>query len=163
MARTVLRRLTLRDFRSYAGATLELDGRPVALSGANGAGKTNLLEAVSYLAPGKGLRGASVAELGRRLPGEATGRAWSVAAVIEGPQGEVRLGTGLECVADDLRPSRGLSGAPQDDEVWGDFAATRYPEEGSARDRLEARSPLTRPPTPPSGPHGRRDAYSPAG
>ena len=96
MARTVLRRLTLTDFRSYTQATLELDGRAVALFGPNGAGKTNLLEAVSYLAPGKGLRGASVSDLGRRQPGEATGRAWSVAATLEGAGGEVRVGTGLE-------------------------------------------------------------------
>ena len=96
MARTVLRRLTLTDFRSYTQTSLELDGRAVALFGPNGAGKTNLLEAVSYLAPGKGLRGASVSELGRRQPGEATGRAWSVAATLEGGGGEVRVGTGLE-------------------------------------------------------------------
>ena len=96
MARTVLRRLTLRDFRSYSDAALELDGRPVALSGLNGAGKTNLLEAVSYLAPGKGLRGAAVAELGRRMPGETAGRAWSVATVVQVPGAEARLGTGVE-------------------------------------------------------------------
>ena len=98
MARTVLRRLTLRDFRSYTDAALELDGRPVVLSGANGAGKTNLLEAVSYLAAGRGLRGATVAELGRRAPGEPAGRAWSVAAVVEGPDGDIRLGTGVDDV-----------------------------------------------------------------
>ncbi len=94
--RAALRRLTLTDYRSYEQATLALDGRPVVLFGANGAGKTNLLEAVSYLAPGKGMRGAAVAELGRRRPGEATGRAWSVAAVLEGPDGEARVGTGVE-------------------------------------------------------------------
>ncbi len=96
MARTVLRRLALRDFRSYADAALELDGRPVALSGLNGAGKTNLLEAVSYLAPGRGLRGAAVAELGRRTPGEVAGRAWSVATGVQDAGEEVRLGTGVE-------------------------------------------------------------------
>ena len=99
MARTVLRRLTLRDFRSYTEAVLALDGRPVALFGLNGAGKTNLLEAVSYFAPGKGLRGAAVAELGRRAPGEAVGRAWSVMAMAEGALGEVRVGTGVEDAA----------------------------------------------------------------
>ena len=99
MARTVLRRLTLRDFRSYSDASLELDGRPLALSGLNGAGKTNLLEAVSYLAPGKGLRGAAVAELGRRAPGEAAGRAWSVATGVQGEGGDIRLGTGVETAA----------------------------------------------------------------
>ena len=35
------------------------DGRPVALFGANGAGKTNILEAVSLLSPGRGLRRAA--------------------------------------------------------------------------------------------------------
>ena len=96
MARTVLRRLTLRDFRSYSDASLELDGRPVALSGLNGAGKTNLLEAVSYLAPGKGLRGTSVLELGRRMPGEPSGRAWSVSTMVQAADAEARLGTGVE-------------------------------------------------------------------
>jgi DNA replication and repair protein RecF len=96
MARTVLRRLGLRDFRSYDDAALPLDGRPVALFGANGAGKTNLLEAISYFAPGKGLRGSGVAELGRRMPGEGLGRAWSVAARLDGPEGELQVGTGVE-------------------------------------------------------------------
>ena len=94
--RAVLTHLTLTDFRSYERAELALDGRPAFLFGANGAGKTNLLEAVSLLAPGRGLRGAAIAEIGRRLPGEAQGRAWSVAARVEGADGETRLGTGLE-------------------------------------------------------------------
>src|SRR5690606_35642989 len=47
--------------------------------------------------PGRGLRGAPVAELGRREPGEATGRAWAVAATLAGPDGdEVKLGTGVQ-------------------------------------------------------------------
>ena len=52
--RARLRRLTLTDFRSYARLDLALDGRPVAFSGANGAGKTNILEAISMLSPGRG-------------------------------------------------------------------------------------------------------------
>jgi DNA replication and repair protein RecF len=96
MARAVLRRLILTDYRSYARADLRLEGRSVYLFGANGAGKTNLMEAVSYLSPGRGLRGSAVAEVGRRLPGEASGRSWSVAATVETPDGEVRLGTGVE-------------------------------------------------------------------
>jgi len=91
-----LTRLTLTDFRSYARAELPLDGRPVFLVGPNGAGKTNLLEAVSLLTPGRGLRGASISELGRRQPGEAQGRAWAVAAVVAADDGETRLGTGVE-------------------------------------------------------------------
>jgi len=94
--RTALIRLTLTDFRSYAAAELALDGRPVWLAGPNGAGKTNLLEAVSFLIPGRGLRGASIAEVGRRLPGEAVGRAWAVSATIDVEGDQTRLGTGVE-------------------------------------------------------------------
>jgi len=93
---TRLRRLALTDFRSYERADLVLDGRPVFLFGPNGAGKTNLLEAISLLFPGRGLRGASIAEVGRRLPGETQGRAWSVAAELEGDDEPVRMGAGTE-------------------------------------------------------------------
>jgi DNA replication and repair protein RecF len=91
-----LRRLSLTDFRSYERAELGLDGRPVYLFGANGAGKTNLLEAISLLSPGRGLRGAAIAEIGRRLPGEAQGRAWAVSAGVEGDEGIQTVGTGVE-------------------------------------------------------------------
>jgi DNA replication and repair protein RecF len=96
MPRAVLKRLSLTDFRSYERAELELGGGPVVLFGANGAGKTNLLEAVSYLAPGKGLRGATAADVGRRMPHETGGRAWAVSTTIETDDGEIRLGTGTE-------------------------------------------------------------------
>ena len=98
LTRTVLRHLALTDFRSYGGAELPLDGRPVFLFGPNGAGKTNLLEAVSLLSPGRGLRGSAIAELGRRQPGEAQGRAWSVSARLSDGDGELQIGTGIESV-----------------------------------------------------------------
>jgi DNA replication and repair protein RecF len=97
MSRAALTELALTDFRSYAAASLVLDGRSVFLFGSNGAGKTNVLEAVSLLSPGKGLRGAAMAEVGRRSPGEAVGRAWSVSSLLDTGDGEpVRLGTGAE-------------------------------------------------------------------
>jgi DNA replication and repair protein RecF len=96
VTRAALIHLTLTDFRSYGRAELALDGRAVWLTGPNGAGKTNLLEAISLLTPGRGLRGSSLAEVGRRLPGEAQGRAWAVAAVLDHDGEEVRLGTGTE-------------------------------------------------------------------
>ncbi len=58
--------LRLGLFRSHQKTRLALDGRPVAIFGANGAGKTNILEAVSMLSPGRGLRRASSDELIRR-------------------------------------------------------------------------------------------------
>lgn len=88
--------LTLTDFRSYASATLPIEAGSVVLHGPNGAGKTNLLEALSLFTPGKGLRGASAPEMGRREPGEATGRAWAVAALLTDGEGETRLGTGVQ-------------------------------------------------------------------
>ncbi|MEO6339191.1 MAG: DNA replication/repair protein RecF [Caulobacteraceae bacterium] len=96
MSRAALDSLSLTDFRSYARADLRPEGRSVYLFGANGAGKTNLLEAASLLAPGKGLRGVAVGEIGRREPGEATGRAWAVSAVVASDDGETRIGAGLE-------------------------------------------------------------------
>ncbi|MBV8938997.1 MAG: AAA family ATPase, partial [Alphaproteobacteria bacterium] len=47
-----IRSLSLSHFRNYERLALELNGRSVVLIGENGAGKTNLLEAVSFLAPG---------------------------------------------------------------------------------------------------------------
>ncbi len=88
--------LTLTDFRSYAAATLSIEAASVVLHGPNGAGKTNVLEALSLFTPGKGLRGASAPEMGRREPGEATGRAWAVAAVLTDGEHETRLGTGVQ-------------------------------------------------------------------
>jgi DNA replication and repair protein RecF len=72
-------RLTLTDFRSYASATIEPGPGFVLLFGENGAGKTNLLEAVSMLAPGRGLRGASLSEMARK----GGSGAWAVAAVLD--------------------------------------------------------------------------------
>ncbi|MFP5329531.1 MAG: DNA replication/repair protein RecF [Alphaproteobacteria bacterium] len=59
-------RLSLTDFRSYADALIEPGPGFVLLYGDNGAGKTNLLEAVSLLSPGRGLRGAALSEMARR-------------------------------------------------------------------------------------------------
>lgn len=74
-----LRELTLSHFRSHRRAELALDGRPVAIFGRNGAGKTNILEAVSLLSPGRGLRRAASDEIVRRP--EALG--WKVTAILQ--------------------------------------------------------------------------------
>ena len=58
-------RLALTNFRSYADATIDVASGLVILTGENGAGKTNILEALSLLAPGKGLRGATLSEMAR--------------------------------------------------------------------------------------------------
>jgi len=74
-----LREVTLSHFRSHVRAVLALDGRPVAIYGRNGAGKTNILEAVSLLSPGRGIRRAANDEIARRP--QALG--WKVTAVLQ--------------------------------------------------------------------------------
>ena len=91
-------RLTLTDFRSYASATVEPGPGFVLLFGENGAGKTNLLEAVSMLAPGRGLRGAPLSEMARQ--GGAGG--WAVAAKL----GHTGIGTGTLATAPERRQVR---------------------------------------------------------
>jgi hypothetical protein len=61
-------RLKLTGFRNYARLDLSLETRPVALFGSNGAGKTNLVEAVSFLGPGRGVRAAGADAVRRRTP-----------------------------------------------------------------------------------------------
>ncbi len=90
--KTSLSRLKLTDFRNYAEAALSLDGRHVVLTGENGAGKTNLLEAVSFLSPGRGLRRAVLSDVTR--VGAAAG--FTIFADVDGMDGEVSIGTGIE-------------------------------------------------------------------
>jgi DNA replication and repair protein RecF len=91
-------RLTLTDFRSYTAAALEPGAGFVLLFGENGAGKTNLLEAVSMLAPGRGLRGASLSEMAR----QGGTNAWAVAARL----GSAEIGTGTVAAAPERRQVR---------------------------------------------------------
>lgn len=87
---THIGRLQLTDFRNYAALSLELDPGIVVLAGENGAGKTNLLEAVSLLSPGRGLRRAAYETLARE--GAADG--FAIHARLHGPFGECQIGTG---------------------------------------------------------------------
>lgn len=87
-----LTRLTLTQFRNYPALTWRPGARIAVVTGPNGSGKTNLLEAVSLLQPGRGLRGARMADLARRAP-DAPGR-WGVAARVLRDGTEADLGTG---------------------------------------------------------------------
>jgi DNA replication and repair protein RecF len=100
MTASFLRRLSLTNFRSYHAAQVELaDTGPVVLTGANGVGKTNLIEAISLLAPGRGLRRATLEELAFSEGDGAMGGTWAVSAEIEGMLGLATLGTGIDAPA----------------------------------------------------------------
>lgn len=92
-------RLSLTDFRSYADALLAPGPGFVILTGENGAGKTNILEAVSLLSPGRGLRGAPLGEMARR---DGAG-GFAVGARLAG---EIDIGTGATAAAPERRQVR---------------------------------------------------------
>ncbi len=91
MDRVYLETLKLDKFRNYQSLSLDLDQRHVVLTGENGAGKTNILEAISFLSPGRGLRRATYDSVGL-ASGDGS---WSVFANLQGAAGEVGIGTGL--------------------------------------------------------------------
>ncbi|WP_076072903.1 DNA replication/repair protein RecF [Sphingomonas montana] len=96
-------RLTLTDFRSYRQATLACGPGAVVLSGDNGAGKTNILEAISLLSPGRGLRQATLSEMAC----DAGPGGFAVAAHLSG---EIDIGTGTLATAPERRQVR-INGA----------------------------------------------------
>lgn len=85
-----IRKLILTHFRSYPCLELELEALPVIITGANGIGKTNILEAVSFLSPGRGLRNARLTDIDHR----GQSNPWAVASVLEAMYGECTVGTG---------------------------------------------------------------------
>ena len=62
----ILQRLVLADFRSYASLDLAIASKIVVVGGDNGSGKTNLVEAISMFAQGRGLRRADLGDCVRR-------------------------------------------------------------------------------------------------
>ncbi len=96
-------RLALTDFRNHRDALiLPGDAMPasamIVLTGDNGAGKTNILEAVSLLAPGRGLRGVALRDMARQDgPG-----GFGIAADVAG----ARIGTGTLAATPDRRQVR---------------------------------------------------------
>jgi len=103
-----LLRLTLGRFRNYQALSWQPGGRMVVISGANGSGKTNLLEALSFLTPGRGLRGAKIAEVATSGTG-----AWAVHGRFNTPDGVAEIGTGTTEDAPDRRIFRLDGAAPR--------------------------------------------------
>lgn len=90
-------RLMLADFRSYAMLDLDLASRLIAFTGENGAGKTNLLEAISLFAPGRGLRRADLGDMIRDDGTQPHGRGtFSISIAVERDDDLSRLGTGFD-------------------------------------------------------------------
>ena len=112
--------LTLTRFRNHAATLLASDAAAIALTGANGAGKTNILEALSLLAPGRGLRQAALPEIA--MAG-GDGRFAVAATLATGDGGApVMLGTGTEGAAPGRRRAR-INGADRALNALGEWVA----------------------------------------
>ena len=111
----LIRKLTVSNFRNYSAASLEPSKQMVVLLGNNGAGKTNLLEAISMLSPGRGLRQAQLMQLNRATT-DATNegntieaqRQWAVSVKVESNGFETTIGTGCETAASDGKSPKRL-------------------------------------------------------
>ena len=84
-------RTVMADFRSYPALDLTVGAQLVALTGENGAGKTNVLEALSLLSPGRGLRRADLGDMARE---EGSG-GFAVSIEMTTSLGDVQFGVGL--------------------------------------------------------------------
>lgn len=98
-------RLTLTDFRNYPFLRINAHCAPVVITGENGSGKTNILEAISFLTPGRGLRGARLADIKRITPAlitdeysptEIANFSWAVSATVQKGNEEIEIGTAAE-------------------------------------------------------------------
>jgi len=110
-------RIALSDFRSYSNGELSVGPAPVVLCGPNGIGKTNLLEAVSLLSPGRGLRGARLASMLRKNTDGTAAESWAISATLaRAPEGEWQIGAGYLPPAPGMQPRRvfHLNGVPAD-------------------------------------------------
>ncbi len=113
-----LSQVSLRQFRNYESVRLDLAAKPILVVGQNGVGKTNLLEALSLLVPGRGMRRARAEHLVRQVDetGASAGQnananakvnvtmPWAVSAILQGDGAPCQIGTGV--LADAEQPRR---------------------------------------------------------
>lgn len=135
-----LDRITLAHFRNHAATRLDGTRAFNLLVGENGAGKTNVLEALSLLAPGRGLRRAALAEMAGQ--GAVSDGGFAVSAALSTGAGEaVMLGTAMQ----GDRPTRRLvqvNGAESSAVALGEWLALGWLT--PAMDRLFMDSASTR-------------------
>ena len=131
-------RLALTNFRNYASLTIEATVQPQVIAGANGSGKTNLLEALSLLAPGQGMRRAPFNEIPR---GGGDG-GFAVAARVHTLNGAADIGTGLQAgaagqISGGRTKMNGQSDSEGDQSKWPPLTPTLSPSsEGTGRGRI---------------------------
>jgi len=89
-----VQKILLSQFRCFEAARLDINNNMVVLYGANGAGKTNILEAISLLTPGKGLRDAKTTDLKNKTARDT--EYWAISSELQTPKGVIKIGTGQQ-------------------------------------------------------------------
>lgn len=111
-------RLTLTDFRNYQFLRINAELAPIIITGENGSGKTNILEAISFLTPGRGLRGARLSDIKRIVPNsfndeyqptEIATHNWAVSAEVQNGEDRIEIGTAVEKSAREIETEDGRS------------------------------------------------------
>ena len=87
-----LQNLKLRNFRSHKILDLNFNSNFIYFSGPNGVGKTNILEAISLLSPGRGLRGANLNDLTQNN----SERNWALSSILKISNVLIEIELGLD-------------------------------------------------------------------
>jgi DNA replication and repair protein RecF len=98
--------LKLINYRNYPHINLNFSNQPVIITGANGVGKTNILEAISLLSPGRGLRNIKLEEIGRQDKDSKTKHNWQIKAFINSVYGPMEVVTSSNIDEDDKSTKR---------------------------------------------------------
>ncbi len=104
------KRLTLVNFRNYKYQRLNFEKPFIVFYGENGSGKTNILEAISYLSQGRGLRGAKLSEIKtydflaetQSSPVFINNHGWAVSGTLQRADEEFQIGTAVESIVKEL-------------------------------------------------------------
>ena len=92
-----LETLNLKNFRNHASLNMKIPESSILIYGENGCGKTNILEAISLLSQGKGLRKSKTEDyLSQSVTMNANQKTWGINADIVTPDGKINIGTGLK-------------------------------------------------------------------
>ena len=92
-----LETLNLKNFRNHNNLSMTIPKSSILIYGENGCGKTNILEAISLLSQGKGMRKSKTEDyLSQSVLTNEGEKSWGINADIVTPDGKVNIGTGLK-------------------------------------------------------------------
>jgi len=87
-----IKSIKIINFRSYEDFSLDFSGKPVAMIGDNGIGKTNILEAISLFSPGRGIRNASFSEMIK----DNNSKPWGISSDVLSDDKKFKISSGIK-------------------------------------------------------------------